>query len=77
MQVEVESELESEGSGTGWRVWVLQDVAFALLGLQESEDEQNELLREQNGFLQRITMCLERIGVEGARGQELDSTSRE
>jgi len=52
-----------EGSGLGWRVQGLQDVSFAFLGLQEREDEQNELLREQNVFLQKIAMCLERIRV--------------
>jgi len=75
--VEVELESESEGRRTGWRAWGLQDLSFAMLGLQESEDEQNELLREQNGFLQRIAMCLERMGVERERGPELDSILRE
>ena len=64
MWVEVESELESDGSREdGWRAWGLQDIAFGLMGLWDNLDERNQLLREQNGLLQRITMCLERTGV--------------
>src|SRR5882724_6340221 len=58
-QVE-ESEAESEGSGKDrWRARGLQSIAFGLLGLKESENEQNEILREQNGFLCRIAEWLE------------------
>ena len=72
-EVELELELELEGSGEdGWRAWGFQDVSFALLGIQERQDEWNVLLREQCGFLQRITLCLERMGG----GSELDSTLR-
>ena len=78
MQVEVESELESDWSREdGWRVWVLQDITFSLMGLWDNLDERNQLLREQNGFLQRITMCLESTGIVEAVELELDSTMRE
>jgi len=78
MQVEVESELESDGSREdGWRAWGLQDIAFGLMGLWDNLDERNQLLREQNGLLQRITMCLERTGVVEALEPDLDSTIRE
>ena len=81
MWVEVELELELDENGEdGWRVWGLQDISFGLLQLQskleENLSERNQLLREQNSFLQRITMCLERArGVE-AMEPDLDSTMR-
>jgi len=70
--VEVELELELDENGEdGWRVWGLQDISFGLLQLQskleENLSERNQLLREQNGFLQRITLCLERASA----GKEL------
>ena len=74
MRLEVESELELDGSREdGWRAWGLHDITFGLLGLQSNLEERNHLLREQNGYLQRIAMCLERTGL----GPELDSTMRE
>jgi len=78
MWVEVESELELDGHGEdGWRVQGLHDIAFSLMGLQDNLEERNQLLREQNGFLQRIAMCLERTGVVEALEPDLDSTLRE
>src|SRR5882672_11494087 len=74
-RAEVESELEGSG-GDGWRARGLQDLSFTLLGLQEREDEQNSLLREQCGFQERITCCLERMEARMA-GVDLDSTLRE
>jgi len=73
MQVEVESELESDGSGEeSWRAWGLHDIAFGILGLQSNLAERNQLLREKNGFLQRITMCMERTGFVEGLGLDLD-----
>ena len=54
-QVEVESDAESQGSGIGgWK----QEVTSALLGLRESMEDQNELLREKNRYLLRIARHL-------------------
>jgi len=50
------------------------DIAFGLLGLKEIRKERNELLREKNGFLKRISQSLD--GGLGA-GNEEDSTVRE
>jgi len=76
-EVESEVELESEGSGgDGWRARGFQDLSFALLGLQEREDEQNVLLREQCRFQEQIACCLERMEARMGRS-ELDSTLRE
>ena len=67
-QVEVEeSDVESDGSGVGgWKARGLQDIAFGLLGIKE-------LLREQNGFLRRISLSLDR----NLKAGEEDSTIRE
>jgi len=76
MWVEVESEFESDGSGeNGWRVQGLHDIAFCLVELQSNLEGKNQFLREQNGFLQRVAMCMERsrFGLE----PEEDSTMRE
>ena len=76
---EVDSDVEfgSEGSGEdGWRAWGVQDVTFALLGIQERQDERNALLREQCGFQEQIACCLERMEARMA-GADLDSTIRE
>jgi len=63
--VEVGSDAESEGSGTGgWR----QEVSSALVGIRE-------LLREQNGYLKRIAKSL--YGGLGAGEDEEDSTIKE
>jgi|SRR5882724_3198668 len=63
--VEVGSDAELEGSGTGgWR----QEVSSALVGIQE-------LLREQNGYLKRISQSLD--GGLGASEDDEDSTIRE
>ena len=60
--VEVESDAESVGSGTGgWR----QEVSSTLVGIQG-------LLREQNIFLKRIAQGLD--GGLGASGEDQDST---
>ena len=49
------AEDESEGGGTGgWKSRGLQDISFALLGLKDSMEDQHELLRKQNSYLQRI-----------------------
>jgi len=77
MWVEVESEMESDGSGDGWRMQGFHDIAFGLLGLQRNLAERNWLLREQNGFLQRIAMCMERTGFVEGLELDLDSTMRE
>jgi len=56
VRTEDELEAESEGSGTGgWNSRGLQDISFILLGLKDSMEDQNELLREQNSYLKRIT----------------------
>src|SRR5467141_2552394 len=76
-EVGSDAELGSEGSGDeGWRAQGFQDVTFALLGIQERQDERNALLREQCGFQERIACCLERIGARMG-GEDLDSTLRE
>jgi len=63
--VEVESEAESEGSGTrGWK----QEVSSTLVGIREP-------LREQNGYLKRIAQSLD--GGLGASEEDEDSTMRE
>ena len=75
--MESEVELESEGSsGDGWRAWGFQDIYFALLGIQEQQDEWNALLREQCVFQERIACCLERMEARMG-GADLDSTLRE
>jgi len=77
MLVEVESELESDGSvEDGLRAQGLQDIAFSLVGLWDNLEERNQLLREQNGFLKRIAMCLERTRVVGAVDPDMDSIMR-
>jgi len=69
--VEVESEVESEWSGLGgkkdrdWR----QEVSFAL-------EDIKGLLREQNGYLQRIAQGLDR-GSRASSEEVEDSTIRE
>jgi len=64
-QVEVGSDAELEGSGTGgWK----QEVSSTLVGIRE-------LLREQNGYLKRIAQSLD--GGLGAGEDEEDSTMRE
>jgi len=78
-QVEVEEDAELDGSGAGgWKVWGLQDISFALIQMRENLEERNELLREQNGYLQRIASYLDR-GEVHSREEELeeDSTVRE
>ena len=71
-KVEVESELELDGSGEDR--WRAQAIAFSLLGLKESDRERNELRREQNSYLRRIAEWLENgLGPEDI----LDSTIRE
>ena len=79
MRVEVESDAELEGSGTGgWKVWSLQDISFTLLGFKDSMEEKNELLREKNGYLKRITLILDGGLVPGDEEvPEQDSTIRE
>ena len=63
--MEVGSDAESEGSGTGgWK----QEVSSTLVGIRE-------LLREQNGFLRRIAQGLD--GGLGAGVEDQDSTMRE
>jgi len=76
--VEVESELESDGSGEdGWRAWGLQAIAFSLLGLKESDKERNKLLREQNSYLHRIAEWLENgLGSEEIGVPVVESTIR-
>ena len=60
-QVEVEEDVELDGSGAGgWRVWGLQDISFTLIRMRENLEERNELLREKNGYLQRIASYLDR-----------------
>jgi len=64
--VEVELNVDSEGSGTGW--WEargLQEISFALLGLKDGMEGWNELLREQNGYLNRIALSLDEGLVPG------------
>jgi len=64
-EVEVGSDAESEGSGTGgWR----QEVSSALVGIRE-------LLRDQNDFLRRIAQGLD--GGLGAGVEDQDSTMKE
>jgi len=48
VRTEDELEAESEGSGTGgWNSRGLQDISFILLGLKDSMEDQNELLRSR------------------------------
>ena len=69
--MEVESEVESEWSGLGgkkdrdWR----QEVSFTL-------EDIKGLLREQNGYLQRIARGLDR-GSRASSEEVEDSTIRE
>jgi len=79
LRTEDESEAESEGSGTGgWKARGLQDISFALLGLKDSMKDQNELLREQNGYLKRIAMHLDAgLGPEEEEVPVEDSNIRE
>ena len=61
-QVEVESEAESGGSGTGgWQ----QEVSSTLVGIRE-------FLKEKNGYLKRIAQSLD--GGLGASENEEDPT---
>ena len=46
-------------------------------GVVDNLEERKQLPREQNGFLQRITICLERTRVVGAVELDMDSTMRE
>ena len=55
MEIESEAELEGSGTGSSWK----QEVASTFLGLRESMEDQNELLMEQNSYLHRIARCLE------------------
>ena len=79
MRVEVESELQSDGSREdGWRARGLQGIAFGLLRLKEAVKERNKLLREQNSYLLRIAKCLESgLGPEEFEVPVEDSTMRE
>ena len=83
MRVEVESEMESDGSREdGWREWGLQDIAFGLKEIDKERNEllreQNELWREQNSYLHRIARCLESgLGPEEIEVPVEDSTMRE
>ena len=70
-QIEVEeSDVESDWSGLGgkknwgWR----QEVSFALVGIRE-------LLREQNGYLKRISQSLDG-GLGAGEEEDGDSTMR-
>ena len=64
-----------EGSETG--IWK-QEVTSTLLGLRESMEDQNELLREQNSYLHRISRHLEDgLGPQEGEVQVEDSTMRE
>ena len=59
--VEVEEDAESDGSGaSGWKSRGLQDISFTLIRMRENLEERNELLREKNGYLQRIASYLDR-----------------
>ena len=59
-------------------MWGLQDIAFGLLGLKEIDKERNELLREKNSYLHRISRDLESgLGLEEIEGLVEDSTIRE
>ena len=75
--VEVESEVESDGSGTGWKARGLQDISFTLLWLKKNMEDRDELLREQNGYLHRIASYLDRGEVCSREVPEEDSTKRE
>ena len=72
-------EVESDGSRTGgWKARGLQDISFTLLKLKENMEDRNELLREQNGYLQRIASYLD--GGEVFSREEVpeeDSTTNE
>jgi len=73
VRVEVESELESDGSGEDrWRVWGLQAIAFGILGLKESDRERNELLREQNELQREKNSYLHRIAEHLESGEEME-----
>jgi len=79
MWVEVESELESDGSKEdSWKVQGLQGIAFGLLVLKEIDKERNEPRREQNSYLLRIAKHLESgLGPEELEVPVEDSTMRE
>jgi len=67
-----ESDAELEGSGaSGWKARGLQDISFSLIRLRENLEERNELLREENGYLQRIASYLDR-GEVYSREEELE-----
>jgi len=77
--VEVEKDTESDGSRTcGWKAWGLQDISFTLIMIRENLEERNKLLREKNGYLQRISSYLDRGEVCSREEEpEEDSTIRE
>ena len=54
-------------------------ISFTLLGLNDSMEENNELLREQNGYLKRIVLSLDGGLVPGEEEVlvEEDSIMRE
>jgi len=56
----------------------LQDISFTLLGVKDSMEDQNELLREQNSYLKRIARHLD-TGLDPEEVEVLveDSTIRE
>ena len=65
-QMEVGSDAESDKSGTGgWK----QEVSSTLVEIQE-------LLREQNGYLKRISQSLDG-GLGAGEDEDGDSTIRE
>jgi len=80
-RVRIEDELEAELEGIGmgcWKARGLQDISFSLLGLKDSMEDQNELLREQNGYLKRIAMQLDAgLGPEEGEVPVDNSTIRE
>jgi len=53
-------------------------MSFTLLGLKDSMEDWNELLREQNEFLKRIAQSLDGgLVPSDEEGPEEDSTIRE
>jgi len=60
------------------RPGVFKRHLFHHVGLKDSMEDQNELLREQNGFLKRIAQSLDGALIPGdEEGLEEDSTIRE